>query len=76
MWSDWDLGQRASWAVPGVVHGLVMWVIWWGGMQWYTTWIGKVGLGHWGMSGLSGDSEEGLGVVSDFLGYTECRFSR
>ena len=47
-----------------------------GGMQWYTTWIGKVGLGHWGMSGLSGDSEEGLGVVSDFLGYTECRFSR
>ena len=45
-------------------------------MQSYTTWIGKVGLGHWGMSGLSGDSEEGLGVVSDFLGYTECRFSR
>ena len=27
----------------------------WGGvgqLQWYTTWIGEVGLGHWGRSGL------------------------
>ena len=30
----------------------------------YTTWIGEVGLGHWERSGLSGDGEEVIGVVS------------
>ena len=31
-----------------------------GKMKWYTTWIGEVGLGHWGRSGLgyNGDVEE------------------
>ena len=35
-------------------------------MQWYTTWIGEVRLGHWGRSGLRGDVavEEGFGGVS------------
>ena len=35
-------------------------------MHGYTTWIGEVGLGHWGRSGLSGDVavEEGFGGVS------------
>ena len=37
--------------VRGMVHG---WMMWWGvgKLQWYTTWIGEVGLGHWGRSGL------------------------
>ena len=32
--------------------------------QWYTTWIGEVGLWHWGGLVLGGDGEEGFGVVS------------
>ena len=38
----------------GGVHGLV---------HAYPTWIGVVGRGYWS-SGLSGDGEEGFGVVS------------
>ena len=50
------------------MHGCVM-RIWCGGggkKQWCTTWIGEVGLGHWGRSGLSGevDVEEGFGMLS------------
>ena len=41
----------------GLVHGCMVW--WCGGdvvgvgkMHGWTTWIGEVGLGHWGRSGL------------------------
>ena len=51
----------------GSVHGCIAWctgiwvdgvyddVVGLGKMHLYTTWIGEVGLGHWGRFGLSGD---------------------
>ena len=45
-----------------------------GKMKWYTTWIGEVGLGHWGRSGLGGDVavEEGFGGVSECETENKC----
>ena len=46
------------------------WLSAWVSASLYSTWIGEVGLGHWGRSGLSGGGgvgEEVIGGVSEFF---------